>query len=117
MDGVTAGRFRTPIVIERIKGDAEAGPDGHIDLTDSANWMVFDRCRAELIRVTMRESLYSQQVVAAGTVRVTVRRGTRTSQVTTRDRIRAEGKLMEISEMIEVGSPSRLIEFVCTEVQ
>ena len=113
---IAAGRFRTAAVVERVRSDATPGDDGKIDLSNDANWETYIERRVELLSVTMRESVYAQRPVAAGTMRITTWRDCETDAITPKMRVRADGRLFQIDGIIRVGNPARLIELTCVEV-
>lgn len=113
---IRAGRFRTPGVVQRVKPDAVPDASNKIDLTDPDNWETFCGRRMELMAVTMRESVYAAQPVAAGTTRITLRKDPQTDQITPKMRVKAEGRTYQIDGVVRLGSPVRLLELQCVEV-
>lgn len=111
------GRFRETVTIERIKSDAAAGLDGHIDYEDDATWGVLLTRRGEVKDITMREQMYANSTTAVGMTRITVRYDGETADIIPKDRVRvgcgAHSGLYQIDGVVRVGSPVRLIELSC----
>lgn len=112
---IAAGRFRTLGVVQRIKSDATADASGRVDLTDSSNWYECWRGKMEVLAITAKERVYAQQPVHDITHRVTIRKSEKTAAIKARDRVKVGSRILNITGVIEVGNPARLIELSCLE--
>lgn len=112
---IAAGRFRSQGVIERVHPTAPPDGTGRPDLADPSAWYPVWRGRMEVLAITARERIYAQQPVHDVTHRVTLRRTPETAAIQARDRVKVNGRTLNITGVIDVGNPPRLIELSCLE--
>lgn len=112
---IAAGKYRTRVMIQRLKSDLTEDASGHIDEKADANFEENEPRWCRLIYARGTERLVGDQLNGLQKVLVAMRSDSVTRALTTADRIKIKetGDIFSIAEPpVDVGGERTEVEFV-----